>query len=102
MRCEARIGAQGVVFCSPSALQTKHKERVSGRNGNVLLTVNSKRNWDAPYSTAKLNIPKRLAVFGVQSKEVSFLGAREHQAARRGEQAGPPGREQFELPFYFS
>src|SRR5437879_2274125 len=83
-------------------LQTKHKERVSDRNGNVLLTVNSKRNWDAPYSTAKMNIPKRLAVFGVQSKEVSFLGAREHHAARRGEQAGPSGREQFELPFYFS
>ena len=75
---EAGSRAQGVVLCSGVGLQTKHKERVSRRNGNVLLTVYSKRNWNAPHGPAKLNIPKRLAVFGVQREEVSFLGAPEH------------------------
>src|SRR5438445_5366845 len=83
-------------------LQTKHEQRVACGNGDILLPIHRKRDGNAAYSTAKLNVPEWLAVFGVEREEVPFFGAAEHQAARCRQQTGQSRREQLEFPLHLS
>src|SRR5207253_5384493 len=56
------------------------------------------RNRIRADAAAGLKIPEWLSCFRIQSVEIPFVRAAEHEAARRGEHAGPRRRMQPEFP----
>src|SRR6185437_11748511 len=65
---------------------------------NVLLAIHFVADGIGAGGMAELDVPQRLAVFGVESEEVAFVGTAEYQAAGGGKHGDPGGREKFELP----
>ena len=61
--------------------QAENKQSRSGRNRDLLFAVDQERNPRRPNGRAELQVPKRLARFAIERKEVAFLRAAKNKAA---------------------
>src|ERR1700722_9968701 len=80
-------------------LKRECKDRIAGSDYHLLLTSAQITDWVRVNRRARLEMPKRPTRRGVEREKVAFIGASEHQIARRGEYTSLSLRVQFEFPF---